>query len=151
MSPLTAPAPMWATATGLLLVRFVVGAAFVMHGMPKIQNPFGWMNAMENAPPGFLQAIAAVFEFGGGILLALGLFTRCAALALASVMVGALALVHIPHGDPFVAVGKPSAELASVYLVVSLAVAALGAGAYSLDAVFFDRERAVYPSLAPAH
>lgn len=152
MSPLIAPAPMWATATGLLLVRLVVGAAFVMHGLPKIQNPFGWMGEMDNAAPGVFQAIAAVFEFGGGILLMLGLFTRCAALALASVMVAALALVHIPRGDPFVAVGKPSSELASVYLVMSLAIAALGAGAYSLDAVFFDRdrERAASPSLALA-
>lgn len=151
MSPLIAPAPAWATSTGLLLVRLVVGAAFVMHGLPKIQNPFGWMNGMENAPPGFLQAAAAVIEFGGGILLALGLLTRVTALLLAAQMVAALALVHIPHGDPFVAQGKPSAELASVYLAVSLAVAALGAGAYSLDAVLFDRERAASPSLAPAH
>lgn len=151
MSPLIAPAPAWATSTGILLVRLVVGAAFVMHGLPKIQNPFGWMGGMEGAPPGVFQALAAVFEFGGGILLMLGLFTRCAALALASVMVAALALVHIPHGDPFVSTKGPSAELASVYLVLSLAIAALGAGAYSLDAVLFDRERAASPSLAPAH
>jgi putative oxidoreductase len=151
MFPLTAPAPAWATSTGLLLVRLVVGAAFVMHGLPKIQNPFGWMGGMENSPPGVFQAIAAVFEFGGGILLMAGLFTRVAALALASVMVAALALVHIPHGDPFVSTKGPSAELASVYLVLSLAIAALGAGAYSLDAVFFDRERVATPSLAPAH
>ena len=153
MNPLIAPAPAWAVSAGLLLVRVVVGAAFVLHGWPKIQNPTGWMNAMGGDTPGFAQAIAAGFEFFGGILLALGLVTRVSALALASVMVGALVLVHIPKGDPFVAVGRPSAELASVYLVVSLAVAALGAGAYSLDAVFFDpgRERGTAPSLAAAH
>ena len=153
MSPLIAPAPAWATSTGLLLVRLVVGAAFVMHGLPKIQNAFGWMNAMgaDNAPPGILQATAAVIEVGGGILLALGLFTRVAALLLAAQMVAALALVHIPHGDPFVAHGRPSAELACVYLAASLAVAALGAGVYSLDAVFFGRARVSAASLAPAH
>ena len=145
MTFLTAPAPGWAVSGGLLLVRLVVGAAFVLHGWPKMQNPTGWMDGMGNAPPGFVQAIPAVFEFVGGILLMAGLFTRVAALALVSVMIGALALVHIPHGDPFVAQGRPSSELASVYLVMSLAIAALGAGAYSLDAVLFGRERAASP------
>src|SRR5215468_3775960 len=100
----------------------------------------GWMQGMDNAPPGILQATAAVIEVGGGILLAAGFLTRVAALLLAAMMITALALVHIPRGDPFVAQGKPSAELACAYLAVALAVAALGAGAYSLDAVFFTRE-----------
>jgi putative oxidoreductase len=140
---LTAPAPGWATSTGLLVVRLVTGAAFVLHGWPKMQNPTGWMGA-ENAPPGFLQATAAVIEVGGGALLVLGLLTRVAALALVAQMVAALALVHIPHGDPFVgAPGKPSAELACAYLAVSLLTAITGAGAWSLDAVLFGRQWAV--------
>jgi putative oxidoreductase len=154
MNPLIAPAPAWAVSTGLLLVRLVVGAAFVLHGWPKIQNPMGWMNAMGGGSmPGFVQAIPAAFEFFGGILLMLGLVTRVSALALASVMVGALALVHIPRGDPFVATGGPSAELAAVYLAFSLLIAATGPGAYSLDALVFGRERAAMPtpSVAPAH
>jgi putative oxidoreductase len=145
MSPLIAPAPGWAVSTGLLLVRLVIGVAFVLHGWPKMQNPTGWMGA-EGAPPGFLQAVAAVFEAGGGVLLAAGLLTRVAALGLASVMVGALALAHIPKGDPFVAPGKPSAELATVYLVVMLLVAAVGPGSYSLDALLFGHARPAAPT-----
>jgi putative oxidoreductase len=137
MRLLLSPAPGWAVSAALLLVRLVVGVAFVLHGRPKIQKPFEWMNAMPDPPPGFMQAIAAVFEVAGGALLALGLFTRLAALAIASVMVGALALVHIPKGDPFVAPGGPSSEPASVYLAISLLIAAVGAGAYSLDALLF--------------
>ena len=139
MRLLCSPAPGWAVSAALLLVRLVVGIAFVLHGWPKIQKPTTWMSSMPDAPPGFMQAIAAVCEVAGGALLALGLFTRAAALALAAVMVGALALVHIPKGDPFVSPGGPSSELASVYLAVSLLIAAVGAGAYSLDAVIFRR------------
>ena len=62
MSPLIAPAPAWATSTGLLLVRLVVGAAFILHGWSKMQNPFGWMNGMDIVPPGIIQATGAVIE-----------------------------------------------------------------------------------------
>src|SRR4051812_38866151 len=104
MCCLTGAAPGWAVSTALLLVRIVVGVAFVLHGMQKFQNPAGptgWMSGMENAPPGPVQALAPICEVGGGALLALGLLTRVGCLALVAVMVGALALHHIPHGDPF--------------------------------------------------
>lgn len=49
-----------------------MGVAFVLHGWPKIQNPMGWMNAMGmQSVPSFLQALAALAEFGGGIALGL--------------------------------------------------------------------------------
>jgi putative oxidoreductase len=104
-----------------------------------MQNPMGWMGPMESAPPGVLQAVAAIFEFAGGVLVLLGLATRVGALALVSVMIGALALVHIPKGDPYVAQGKVGAELATLYLTISLLLAAIGPGAYSLDALIFGR------------
>ena len=139
--------PSWASQLADLYFSGTT-AAFVLHGWPKMQNPTGWMDAMPGAPPGFVQAIPAVFEFVGGILLMAGLFTRVAALALVSVMIGALALVHIPKGDPFVAPGRSSSELASVYLAFSLLIAATGAGAYALDAVLFERGRAARPVMA---
>ncbi|HEY3787420.1 MAG TPA: DoxX family protein [Urbifossiella sp.] len=138
MSWLIKPIPNWAASSGLLVVRVILGAAFILHGWPKIQNPTGWMDAMPNPPPEFLQAVAAVIEFGGGILLFIGLFTRIAAVLPVLQMVAALALVHIPHGDPFV--GKPGqhgAELACTYLAVSLLAALIGPGLWSLDAMFF--------------
>ena len=140
MRLLSSPAPAWAVSAALLAVRLVMGIAFILHGWPKIQKPTTWMSSMPDAPPGFMQAIAAFFEVAGGARSSRsGLFTRGAALALAAVMVGALALVHIPKGDPFVSPGGPSSELASIYLAVSLLIAAVGAGAYSLDAVIFRR------------
>src|SRR5262249_55734082 len=89
-------------AFGLLVVRLVVGTAFALHGWPKIYGPLHWMEKMPSPPPAAMQALAAVSEFGGGIALILGLLTPLAALGIAGTMIGALAMVHLPQGHPFV-------------------------------------------------
>jgi putative oxidoreductase len=130
-------------ATALLLLRLVMGVAFILHGWPKIQNPTGWMNAMGMGVPSFLQALAAFAEFGGGIALVLGLLTPIAAFGLVCQMLGALLLVHFPNNDPFVGrPGQSSYELALVYLVVAVLLIALGPGRWSLDALLFGRRNA---------
>lgn len=128
-------------AWALLLVRLVMGVALVLHGLPKIQNPTAWMDAAGGGSgvPSFLQALAAFAEFGGGIFLILGLLTQLAALGLVGMMVGALALVHIPQGHPFVAQGGPSFESALLYLVMSIMFMILGPGKLSVDALLFGR------------
>jgi putative oxidoreductase len=128
---------------GLLLVRLVMGLAFILHGWPKIQNPTGWMNAMgDSAVPSFLQALAALAEFGGGIGLIVGLLTPIAAFGIVCQMLGALLLVHIPQGHPFVSQAGPSYELALVYLVAAILLIVIGPGKWSLDAILFARRRA---------
>jgi putative oxidoreductase len=121
-------------AVALLALRLVSGIAFVQHGYPKMQNAFGWMG--PDSVPGFLQALAAFAEFGGGIALVLGLLTRVAALGIACVMLYAMFGVHIPAGDPFVATGPGmgSWELAAVYFAIMVALILRGAGEHSLDA-----------------
>jgi putative oxidoreductase len=129
-----------------------MGAAFIQHGWPKFQNAFHWMDR-EGAPgpPGFLQALAAFSEFGGGIALILGLLTPLAALGIACTMIGALAMVHLPNGDPFVAAkpGGPSYEPALGYLANALLVLLAGPGVLSLDALLFDRKVPVSDFGAP--
>ncbi len=127
-------------ALALLLVRLVMGLAFILHGWPKIQNPMGWMNEMGGSSvPSILQAVAALAEFGGGIGLILGLLTPVAAFGLVCQMIGALILVHLPQGHPFVSQGGPSYELPLVYLVVAIMLIALGPGKWSIDALWFAR------------
>ena len=121
----------------LLLVRLVGGVAFMIHGWGKIQNPFAWMGA-EAPVPGFLQALAAVSEFGGGLAWVLGLLTPLACLGLASTMAVAAYMHAIQWGHPFVATGGgPAYELALVYFCVAVLLFALGPGRLSLDRVVF--------------
>jgi putative oxidoreductase len=124
---------------GLLLLRLVLGSAFVFHGFLKIQSPFNWMGA-EAPVPGFLQALAALSEFGGGIAVILGLLTPLAALGLFFTMAFAVLMVHVPMGHPFVAMEdptKPSYELALVYWIMSLNLLLNGPGTFSLDGFLF--------------
>jgi len=127
---------------GLLILRLVFGAAFVLHGLGKIPNAFSWMG--PGAPiPGLLQALAAFSEFGGGIAIIFGLLTPLAALGLLGTMTGALLMVHLPAGQPFVSLDptKTSFELPMTYWIIALTLLLTGPGAYSLDALLFNRSK----------
>jgi putative oxidoreductase len=131
-------------AVGLLLLRLVTGAAFMFHGWYKIQSPggiFGWMGPQASMP-GFLQGLAILAEFGGGLALVLGLLTPLAAVGIASTMIVALSMVHISAGHAFVAQGpgNPSWELAAVYLVNAILLILQGPGLFSVDACLFARK-----------
>lgn len=130
----------WLGSVGLLLLRLVMGVAFVLHGWPKIQDPFGWMGPDASIPAIFL-ALAALAEFGGGIALILGFFTRLASLGIGAVMVVAIAMVHLPQGHLFVSKEGHSWELAAVYLACAILFLLLGPGRYSLDALVFGKRR----------
>lgn len=124
-------------SAGLLVLRLVAGLAFVIHGYGKIQNPLGWMGPNAGFP-GFLQALAAVSEFGGGLAWMLGLLTPLASFGLACTMTVAIWMHAAVLHDPFVALqGGRSWELAGVYLCVAVLLLLAGPGRFSLDRVAF--------------
>ncbi len=95
-------------SVALLLVRLLMGYAFIMHGWGKIHMPLAWMGPTATVP-GFLQALAAIAEFGGGIALIFGFLTRLSALGLICTMAVAVYFHAIVFGDPLVnPLGGPS-------------------------------------------
>jgi putative oxidoreductase len=139
------------TGAALLITRLIVGLAFVLHGLPKIQSlggPMGWMG--PDAPvPGFLQGLAALAELGGGLALIFGFLTPLAALGILCTMAYALFMVHLPAGASFVSNSGKSYETAGVFFVLMIALLLSGPGAYSLDALLFGRRRDTVGNAVP--
>ena len=108
----------------------------VLHSQSKIRNPFGWMGA-DSAWPGFMQALAAISEFGGGVAWILGALVPLASFGMLCTMLVAVHTHLILRGDPFVKTSpehKASYELALLYLVISIVFLLVGPGRYSVDA-----------------
>ncbi len=120
----------------LSILRIVAALLFIEHGLAKF---FGFPVRTMEVPPLFdLEWFAAVIEFGGGVLLALGLFTRAAAIIASGEMAIGYFLFHAPQGFyPYVNHG----ELAIMYCFVFLYLVFAGAGPWSLDALFWGQAR----------
>src|SRR5437588_8716504 len=124
---------------GLLVLRVIVGLLFAGHGAQKLFGVFGGHGLRGTAgffegiglKPGNVHATAAgLMEFGGGILLALGLITPVASAALVAVMTAAVITVHYAKG---LWVTNGGYEYNLVLGTVAFALAAVGPGAWSLD------------------
>ena len=108
------------------LARLIVGLLFACHGAQKLFGLLGGTSQVGHTK----MMIAGIIEFGGGLLIACGLFTRVAAFIASGEMAFAYFTVHAPHSFwPIINKG----ELAVAYCFFFLFVAAHGAGPYSLD------------------
>jgi putative oxidoreductase len=143
---------------GLLLLRLGAGATLMAHGYPKlfggpertapesaakVLGPNFGEAVRGGGPESFAQALAhmgvpephvaavlaGLAEFGGGLGLALGLFTRPAGLAAAANMAVASRKAHWPQGF----YGQGGYEFPLLLGLVAGALAITGPGAISVD------------------
>jgi putative oxidoreductase len=128
---------------GLLVMRAGFGAYMaVAHGYGKIPPSEGFIGGTANLgfpAPELFAWLAALAEFGGGILLAIGLATRTAALALASTMAVAAFMAHA--NDPWFSMDGRSKEMAMLYLIPSVALLFTGPGRFSVDAMITGKSK----------
>lgn len=120
----------------LFLVRLVVGVTMIAHGVNhwvgggKIEGTARWFNGL-GLRHGKVQAwMSVITEIGAGSLLILGLTTPLACAAVIGVMLIAGLLAHRPNGF---FVFKEGYEYVLVLAVVSLALATIGPGRWSID------------------
>ena len=116
---------------GLLVLRFALGAIFLTHGYPKLVRPNPEMQHMfaQHGLPAQFVYVAGILESFGGALLALGLFTRPAALLLAIEMAVAIWKVHSSGGILAVHLYEFPFALAAA----CIALATVGPGDLSID------------------
>lgn len=122
--------PAFLSDLALTVLRVATGLGMALaHGLGKVpptERFIGGVESMGFPVPVLFAWMAGLAELVGGILLALGLLTRPAALSIAGTMVVAY---FIRHGsDPFA-----QKELAFLYLVLSATFVVLGSGRFGLD------------------
>lgn len=121
-------------ALGLATFRIIVGAVFVRHAVPKIEDPRSTQEFFSNVglPDSiYLVYLALGIEVIAGTLLAIGLYTQLAALILTAFMFVAT----------YVSIRKLDKDFEGGYEVDLLLLGATfmfylnGAGQYALEAV----------------
>ncbi|MBE2216904.1 MAG: DoxX family protein [Ignavibacteria bacterium] len=131
---------------GILFLRIGIGIAFIfthgwgkMFGGPELWTKLG--GSMANLgitfAPTFWGFMASVSEFGGGILILLGLFTRPASAFMAFTMFVAF-MQHTSKLDPWNRAIYPM-EMFAVFMALLF----IGAGKYSLDNLLFRKKERV--------
>ena len=122
---------------GLAVLRVVAGLSLAFgHGLGKMPPSERFIEGTGNMgfpAPEFFSWAAGLSEFGGGMLLALGLLTRPSSFFIGATMMVAGFIRHA--ADPF-----SRKEKAWLYLAIVIAFLLVGAGRYSIDALFRKSE-----------
>ncbi len=124
----------------LSLLRIMAALLLLQHGTQKLLG-FPPMPPGRSMPE-FLTLIwfAGVIELVGGVLLAIGLFSRITAFILSGELAFAYWIGHAPRGFmPIVNAG----ELAALYCFVFLYLVAAGPGPWSVDHLLSGRGRGI--------
>ncbi len=132
----------------LLLIRLPLGVIFFAHGSQKLLGLFGghgltgtlqYFQVHLGIPP-LLALLAILAEFGGGLGVLCGLFTRVSACGIAVTMAVAMYKVHWVNGFFLSATGKGNGiEYTLALFGMALALVVSGGGSWSLDRYIWKR------------
>ncbi|TFE27886.1 DoxX family protein [Cohnella luojiensis] len=129
---------------GILLLRVVIGLLFAGHAMQKLAGWFGgyglggtggFFESIGIKPGRTMALLAGLAELAGGLLIAFGLLTPLGAALIVLTMLIAIVKVHGKNGLWNTQSGY---EYNLVLAVVAVAIAMIGPGDYSLDALWVN-------------
>lgn len=129
-----------------LVVRVMLAVVMFPHGAQKLLGWFGGPGfsgtmghlTADYGLPAILALLVIVIEFFAPLALALGLFSRAAALGIAAVMIGAVLTSHLPNGffmNWFGTQGGEGFEYHLLAIGLCASVLVNGSGALSVDGV----------------
>ena len=127
------------SSLAVLILRLALGGLLSGHGAQKLFGHFegpglegtsGWMESIGLRPGRLWAVLAGLSEFGGGILMVLGLLNPIGPLGAIGSMVMATVKVH---SDKPIWVTEGGAELPVTNMAIATALMLNGPGKYSLD------------------
>ena len=123
----------WHLDTALLILRIASALAFLYHGSAILFGAFGGPGPARFAAflhvPTVIGYLVGAAQFFGGLAVLSGILIRIGAACIVVVMLGAIFLVHLPHGFD---VGKGGMEYALTQLLIAVVLLITGAGRWSL-------------------
>jgi putative oxidoreductase len=119
---------------GKLVLRLVLAAMLLFHGISKMQNGIGFVADLLSK-----AGLPALFGYGVYIgevvapfFILIGLLTRAAALIVAINMIVAVLLAHTAQFFTLNETGGWSMELQAMFFFTAIAIALLGAGRHAV-------------------
>ena len=120
---------------GKLVLRLMLGALILLHGIAKLRGGLAGIQGMVVAHgwPGFIAYGVLLGEIVGPLLLLTGFYARIGALLVAINMLAAFVLVHLGQLGQFYGQGGWALELQGMFLATAIAIALLGPGRFSAN------------------
>ena len=135
----------------LMIVRLALGIVMLPHGAQKALGLFGgpgYSGTMamftSQGMPAALAFLVILGESAGSLGLIVGFLSRIAGFGISCIMLGAIAMVHLPNGFFMNWSGKQAGEGFEYHLLVigmSLALLIAGSGKWSVDGAIAQKLR----------
>lgn len=121
-------------SAALLLLRIASASVFLYHGSAILFGAFAGPGPEQFAAshhwPFLIGYLVGLAQVSGGLAILSGILFRVGAACLLTVMLGAIFLVHLPHGFD---VSSGGVEYALTQLLMAAAFLLTGPGAYSFS------------------